>query len=145
MEAAVQRDPTNADLWCALGVRQQENEREQKAIHALQRALDLAPDHQSSRLAIAISLTNEGNRSGAVDALHEWVVRHPRFAAATTRPVADSTMQRSERATSLVACLIEMARSDTSGDIDADMQIAMAVLLNTDEVNPPLLQMSCSS
>ena len=35
MEAAVQRDPLNAQAWFQLGVKQQENEREQKAVQAL--------------------------------------------------------------------------------------------------------------
>ena len=41
LEAAVQRDPTDALRWYELGVKQQENEREQKAVQALRRALEL--------------------------------------------------------------------------------------------------------
>jgi peroxin-5 len=134
MEAAVQRDPTNPDLWCALGVRQQENEREQKAIQALQRALELQPVHGAARLALAVSLTNEGNRGAAVDALYEWAVRLPGWEAVRNKPVNDGGLQRVERASLLVDALLEVARIDTSQEIDADIQIALAVLLNTNEV-----------
>jgi peroxin-5 len=134
MEAAVQRAPGSADAWCALGVRQQEAEREQKAIQALERALALDPAHQAARLGLAVSLTNEGNRAGAVAALHAWVTRHARFGAARTRPTDDEGVPRTERATALVNCLLEMARAAPEGEVDADMQIAMAVLLNTNEV-----------
>ena len=55
MEADVQRDPANASVWFNLGVKQQENEREGKAIQALRRALELEPGHLPSWLALAIS------------------------------------------------------------------------------------------
>jgi peroxin-5 len=134
MEAAVQREPTNADMWCALGVRQQENEREQKAIQALRRALELQPDHQAARLALAVSYTNESNKAATVEMLHEWVVRHEKFSTTTTKPNNDDSLSRSERTTGLINCLLEMARNDASGEIDADVQIALAVLLNINEV-----------
>lgn len=138
-EAAAQRDPTNAQRWFELGVKQQENEREQKAVQALRRALELEPSHLPSWLALAISYTNESNRRGAYYAIREWVDRNELY-----RPVVEQfralnpeaeDMVQSDRLANLVQCLIEAARSDTSGAIDADLQIALAVLLNTSEVN----------
>ncbi|OSX66466.1 hypothetical protein POSPLADRAFT_1053107 [Postia placenta MAD-698-R-SB12] len=136
-EAAAQRDPTNAQRWFELGVKQQENEREQKAVQALRRALELEPSHLPSWLALAISYTNESNRRGAYYAIREWVDRNELY-----RPVVEQfralnpeaeDMVQSDRLANLVQCLIEAARSDTSGAIDADLQIALAVLLNTSE------------
>ena len=138
LEAAVQRDPTDALRWYELGVKQQENEREQKAVQALRRALELDPTHLPSWLALAVSHTNESNRQGTYAAIYEWVERNERYRGTVERfralnPVDDEMLQ-TEKFANLIQCLIEMARGDASGEIDADIQIALAVLLNTNEV-----------
>ncbi|KAI0949348.1 hypothetical protein AcW1_008987 [Taiwanofungus camphoratus] len=137
LEAAVQRDPTNALRWFELGVKQQENERERKAVQALRRALELDPSHLPSWLALAVSHTNEGNRLGAYTAIREWVDRNERYHATVEQfralNVETPEMTRAERFESLTQCLISMARANMSGEIDADIQIALAVLLNTNE------------
>lgn len=137
MEAAVQRDPSNVDAWYSLGVKQQENEREAKAIHALRRALELDPNHLPSWVALAISHTNEGNRSGAYEAIQSWVTQNERYKDAVDAfrmhaPERDDMTQH-EKFAYLTDCLIHMSRS-AGDDIDADIQIALAVLMNTNEV-----------
>ncbi|EPQ57698.1 hypothetical protein GLOTRDRAFT_16305, partial [Gloeophyllum trabeum ATCC 11539] len=137
LEAAVQRNPSDAYGWYELGVKQQENEREHSAIQALWRAIELDPTHLPTWLALAISYTNEGNRVRAYGAIKEWVERNERYKDAVARhraqfPDSQSSLQ-SERFSNLIQCLIAMARSDTSGEIDADIQVALAVLLNTNE------------
>ena len=140
MEAAVQRSPTDAHAWFQLGVKQQENEREGKAIQALRRALELEPAHLPSWLALAISHTNEGNRQGSFEAIREWVSHNARYSEAVNahrmqHPERED-MGQADRFNGMIACLIAMARSDHSGAIDADIQIALAVLMNTNEVRP---------
>lgn len=81
-EAAVQRNPNDASAWFELGVKQQENEREDKAIQALSRALELEPTHTAALLALAISHTNENNRAGTLGAIERWIdvmADDPRF------------------------------------------------------------------
>jgi peroxin-5 len=124
---------TNAKAWYDLGVKQQENEREQKALQALERAVELDPTHLPSWLALAISYTNDNNRQGTYDAVEEWVKRNERYAS-IPYDSSKSAKNMNERYSRLVDQLIAMARSDTNGDIDADTQIALAVLLNTNEV-----------
>ncbi|KAI0630331.1 hypothetical protein C8Q77DRAFT_1280414 [Trametes polyzona] len=137
LEAAVQRDPTNATRWYELGVKQQENEREQKAVQALRRALELDPTHLPSWLALAVSHTNEGDRAGAYNAIREWVGRHERYAAAVAQFSAahpdGAHATQSEKLASLMHCLMSIVRENAGGEIDADIQIALAVLLNTNE------------
>ena len=138
LEAAVQRGPTDALRWYELGVKQQENEREQKAVQALRRALELDPTHLPSWLALAVSHTNESNRQGTYAAIYEWVERNERYRGTVEsfralNPI-DEEMLQTEKFANLIQCLIEMARGDQSGEIDADIQIALAVLLNTNEV-----------
>jgi peroxin-5 len=142
MEAVVQRDPNNARAWYELGVKQQENEREQQAISALQHSLELDPTHLPSWLAIAISYTNEGDRRGTYEAIQNWIKYNEAYRdiVDTYRAGDGGELNGTDQFQKLIDCLIAMARSfsrpDTGGDdeVDADVQIALAVLLNTNEV-----------
>ncbi|KAF9010527.1 hypothetical protein BDQ17DRAFT_1387762 [Cyathus striatus] len=118
LEAAVQHDMLNA---------QQENEREHKALQALRRAVEIDPTHLPTWLALAVSYTNDGNRQETYNTIREWVLRNEKYATANTSAYI------TERYNQLIQCLIAMARSNLSGEVDADIQIALAVLLNTNE------------
>ncbi|KXN91039.1 Peroxisomal targeting signal 1 receptor [Leucoagaricus sp. SymC.cos] len=133
LEAAVQRDMTNARAWYELGIKQQENEREQKALQALERAVELDPTHLPVWLALGISYTNDNNRRGTYDAVEEWVKRNERYSHLPYDASSFPNLTMNERYAKLVDHLIAMARSDTAGEIDVDTQIALAVLLNTNE------------
>ncbi|KAK2464245.1 hypothetical protein APHAL10511_003702 [Amanita phalloides] len=129
LEATVQRDINNAMAWYHLGVKQQENEREQKALTALQRAVELDPSHLPSWLALAVSYTNDGNRTGTYDSISEWISRNEKYKGATM-PIRGQSTQRYD---DLINCLIAVARSNNESQIDADIQIALAILLNSNE------------
>ncbi|KAF7306043.1 hypothetical protein HMN09_00759000 [Mycena chlorophos] len=137
LEAVVQRNMTDASAWYDLGVKQQANEREQQALTALRRAVELDPTHLPSWLAIAVSHTNNGDRAETADAIRQWVDRNERYREAVVQFRASHPERADamvpERYGNLIQCLIAMARSDTSGEIDADIQIALAVLLNSNE------------
>ncbi|TDL25903.1 TPR-like protein [Rickenella mellea] len=137
LEAEVQRDPTNARAWFDLGVKQQENEREAKAVVALQRALDLDDTHLPSWLAIAISHTNENNRIAADEAIEQWVNRYDRYKDVVDRlrrtGLGGGSQTHDRKHADLIEILMAMARSSPNGEVDADVQIALAVLLNTSE------------
>ncbi|KAF8813805.1 TPR-like protein [Phlegmacium glaucopus] len=137
LEAAVQRNVEDATTWFELGVKQQENEREHKALQALQRAVELEPSHLPAWLALSISYTNDSNRQGTYDAINEWVKWNTKYQDTVqqffAQNVKDGPLPLAERYSQLIQCLITMARSNTSGAIDADIQIALAVLLNTNE------------
>ncbi|KAF8499718.1 hypothetical protein F5888DRAFT_1802201 [Russula emetica] len=141
MEAVVQRDPSNARAWYELGVKQQENEREQQAISALQRSLELDPTHLPSWLALAISYTNEGDRHGTYEAIQNWIKYNEAYRdIVDTHQAGDGGESNgTDQFQKLIGCLIAMARGlsrpGTGGDdeVDADVQIALAVLLNTNE------------
>jgi peroxin-5 len=136
-EAAVLRDPENAQAWFDLGVKQQANEREAKAIQALRRAVELDPSLLSAWLELAVSYTNEGNRSSAYDAIEDWIDRKESYVDAVLRwrESRAGSSSKADRVQGLIGCLIEMARSVPGGAIDADVQIALGVLLNTSEVS----------
>lgn len=133
----VQKDMSDASAWFELGVKQQENEREKPALQALERAVELDPTHLPSWIALAVSYTNDNNRTGTVESIVQWVRRNDRYKSAVQHhliQVDDPNASQTERFNHLVECLITMARSDMTGEIDADIQIALAVLFNTNEV-----------
>jgi peroxin-5 len=118
-------------------VKQQENEREQKALQALQRAVDLDSTYLSAWLALAVSHANNNNREGTLEAITSWVSQNTEYKNAVEKfhtlyplnPQSTNTQRYSQ----LVQCLISLATSDPSGKIDADIQIALGILLNTNE------------
>jgi len=124
----------DASTWFELGVKQQENEREQKALQALERAMELDPSHLPTWLALAISHTNEGDKTGTYDAIRQWVNRNERYRLISDQYPEDPNLSVTERYARVVQCLMAMARGETSGEIDADVQVALAVLLNSGEV-----------
>ena len=128
----------NATAWFELGVKQQENECEYKALQALTHAVELDPSHLPAWLALAISHANDSNRQGTYDAIYNWVSRNMKYHDAVQHYFAQNATSTSsplaERNSQLIQCLITMVRSNISGEIDADIQVALAVLLNTNEV-----------
>lgn len=139
-EAAVQRNPKSASAWLDLGVRQQENEREDKAIEALSRAVELDPTLLPAWLALAISHTNEGNRYEANRAIRQWIAHNDQYAGISGKyNVKDEAFERvavnvKAMRSELVDCLVDMANAPVNAGLDADVQVALAVLLNTSEV-----------
>ncbi|KAF8348320.1 hypothetical protein F5887DRAFT_953120 [Amanita rubescens] len=137
LEAAVQRDMNNTMAWYHLGIKQQENEREHKALQALKRAVELNPSHLPSWLALAVSYTNDNNRTGTYDSILEWITRNEKYKDALlplrAQILNDSGASLAKRYEGLINGLIAMARSNNDDQIDADIQIALAVLLNSNE------------
>lgn len=140
-EAEVQRNPQSAAAWLALGMKQQENEREDKAIAALRRALELDSTLLSAWLALAISHTNEGSRHDAYQALQQWIDNNDQYKDVSAKYQGRSDgreesefVSMREKGEKLVNCLIEMAMRGQEMGVDADVQIALAVLLNASEV-----------
>ncbi|KAJ7217874.1 hypothetical protein GGX14DRAFT_438704 [Mycena pura] len=137
LEAAVQRKMSDASAWYDLGVKQQANERERQALQALTRAVELDPTHLHAWIALAISHTNNGDRAATHHAIGHWVDGNERYRDAVAQFRAlnpegvDTPMQ--ERFANLIRCLITMARNDITGTVDADIQIALAILLNSKE------------
>lgn len=153
-EAAVQQDPQNASAWYDLGVKQQENEREVQAIAALRKALDLDANLRDAWLALAVSYTNENDRTAAYEAIERWIESNDKYREVVQRAKAevdaanlgkqrgrsDSVSSHStsasvvEKHSRLTSLLIAMVRSGGErGEIDADVQVALGVIFNSSE------------
>lgn len=133
-EASVLEDPRDARAWFSLGIRQQENERDDQAIHALLQGIRLEPSLREAYLALAVSYANEGDLLEAHNVLEKWIsiFENAGEDIASQSSPRNGKMQRHE---TLANTLMEMARMAPHGDIDADIQIALGVLFNASEVS----------
>lgn len=116
--------------WFDLGLKQQENERENQAILALSKVIQLSPDYRPAYLALAVSYTNEGENEAAHIMLSRWIdlgeglIKHAESSGWTGGQ---------ER---LVERLIDVARRSPE-DVDADVQVALGVMFNSTDVSDP--------
>jgi peroxin-5 len=137
LEAAVQHDPSDHEAWYALGLKQQENEREDQAIRALAKVIDLDPDYRPAYLALAVSYTNEAAYEKARVMLGKWIDM------AHGSGMSESETDNVQAHEGLVERLIDMARRSPE-EVDPDVQIALGVLFNSSEVScrPHLIGLS---
>lgn len=119
----MQKDPTSHEAWYALGLKQQENEREDQAILALSKVIQLNPQYRPAYLALAVSYTNEGENEAACTMLEDWI----KLKDIKNTTGADG--QKGRNRDKLIESLIEIARQ-TPHEIDADVQVALGVLFN---------------
>ncbi|ORX40456.1 hypothetical protein BD324DRAFT_610773 [Kockovaella imperatae] len=128
LEAVVQASPQDHEAWFHLGLKQQENEREDQAILALAKAVQLDPDHRPTYLALAVSYTNEGDQGAANVMLEKWIDLQE-GAMALVRRDGETLSQERDR---LIQRLIGLARQSPD-EVDPDIQVALGVLFNSSE------------
>jgi peroxin-5 len=89
-------------------------------------------------LALAASHVNDSNRAETYSTIKAWVDRNKKYEATVRAYLLQAGPEpelMANRFDHLIQCLIAMARSDTTGAVDADVQIALAVTLNANEVS----------
>lgn len=131
LEAAVQQDPTDHEAWYALGLKQQENEREDQAIRALTKVLDLDPDYRPAYLALAVSYTNESEHDRSRAMMSKWIDMAE--SAGGQQYETEGLVGDALAHGRLVERLIDMARRSPE-EVDPEVQIALGVLFNSSEV-----------
>jgi len=136
-EAAAQHSPENAEAWYLLGTSQAKNEQDPSAIAALLQSLRLDPGNCEAIIALAASLTNESMQSHACYALQDWISsKNDREAGAgatskleiLSTKITSSFMSRDLHQQTL-DLFLNLARQG-GGDIDADVQCGLGILLN---------------
>lgn len=133
LEAAVQKDPTDAAAWHQLGLRQQENEREVLAMAALHKAVEANPKELNAWLALAVSYTNENCRVDAYDALESWIDNSEQYSKVKSTVSGGAGRSAQERHEYVTGLFLEAARSKPGENLDPDVQIALGVLFNVSE------------
>lgn len=126
LEAKAQFDPSDANVWKQLGLCQQENERDEAAIAALQNATHLNPNLLDVWLALAVSFANKHCFSDAYDVLEQWIQHHEQYKTLSAPTSAN-------RHTSITQLFLEAARSSPGEDMDGDVQVGLGILFTISE------------
>ncbi|XP_025422961.1 peroxisomal targeting signal 1 receptor isoform X1 [Sipha flava] len=138
-EAAVKQDPSNAEAWQLLGTTQAENEQDHYAIQALKKCIELQPENLNAMLCLAACYTNESSHTLACQTLKDWLYQNPKYRdIVESKPIPKITpyLLSSSFYDNVKEMYIEAAqRSLETGNVDADVQNGLGVLLNLNNEN----------
>ncbi|KAK7207910.1 peroxisomal targeting signal receptor [Myxozyma melibiosi] len=130
-EAAVRKDPQHVQAWSLLGAVQSQNEKEDPAIRALERAVQLDESNESALMNLAVAYINEGYENAAYATLEKWIAtKYPDIvnqARDQTPQLANADIFRlHERVTELFIRAAQLSPEGMS--MDADVQVGLGVL-----------------
>lgn len=131
-EAAVQKDPQHIEAWARLGSAQSQNEKEDAALRAYQRVLQLDGNNLDALMGLAVSYTNEGYDSTAYRTLERWLsVKYPQVISPDKlSDAADMGFtDRAELHAKVTDYFIQAAQYAPDGEhMDPDVQVGLGVL-----------------
>jgi len=135
-EAAAQRDINNPQIWRSLGQAHAENDRDDRAIAALLRAVRIDNGDLDALMALSVSCTNDSYKDQAMLILRTWLQQNPRYKdhvpqwmGAHPHPHPHPLSQDENLQDSVTEMFLEAARLSPH-DPDPDVQIALGLLFN---------------
>ena len=138
-EAACQQAPDREESWRVLGTTQAENEKDQLAIRALNRARELNPKDLAVHLALSVSHTNESNHTQALQALKGWLLANPQYeqlGSITIEPPADAGLDEYSREFLFISpsehrdCCTLFNAAREMNPRDAELHVCLGILKN---------------
>ncbi|CAP30332.2 Protein CBR-PRX-5 [Caenorhabditis briggsae] len=130
-EAAVQKNPQDAGAWCKLGLAHAENEKDQLAMQAFNKCLQIDAGNKDALLALSVSQANEGQENEALHQLDKWMSSY--LGSNTTQVTNNAPMYSSfldnETFNRVEARFLDAARQQGATP-DPDLQNALGVLYN---------------
>ncbi|CAI2188572.1 20590_t:CDS:2, partial [Funneliformis geosporum] len=120
-EAAVQKDGNISDAWMWLGNTQAQNEKEEAAIRALQKAVEVDGNNLTALMSLAVSYTNEGYDNQAYLTLERWITaKYPDIV------ISNAPMHGMSTHTRVTDLFLQAARSAPEGqEMDPDVQVGL--------------------
>lgn len=127
-EAAVQKNQSHAEAWNKLGSVQAQNEKEESAVRALERCIELEPGNLSALMTLAVSYTNEAYENAAYSTLEKWIaLKYPDVVGQARDNLSDDNKyELHSRVTELFIRAAQL--SPDAANMDADLQDGLGVL-----------------
>ncbi|GAB5590485.1 Peroxisomal membrane signal receptor PTS1 [Umbelopsis nana] len=122
-EAAVQKAPLDSQAWMHLGNTQAQNEKEEPAIRALEKAVEVDEGNLSALMSLAVSYTNESYDHAAYQSLERWILQ--KYPALVPPEPSENPFDLHGRVTEMFLAAARAAPEDT---MDADVQVGLGVL-----------------
>ncbi|KAL6073868.1 Peroxin-5 [Balamuthia mandrillaris] len=122
-EAVAQQEPTNTEAWRRLGEAHAENDRDDRAIMALTKAVQVDPANLSALLSLAVSCTNDSYRDQALNALKSWLQNNPRYKDLSAQWNGETSLE------TVTDMFIEAAQQSPTQP-DENVHIALGLLFN---------------
>ncbi|KAJ3295452.1 Peroxisomal membrane signal receptor PTS1 [Rhizoclosmatium sp. JEL0117] len=128
-EAAVQMGQIdNSEAWMYLGKVQAENEKEEAAISAFQRSVQLNPGNLDALMGLSVCYTNENQELQAYATLNRWLTtKYPAIPENIQKSDPNSYTSTYEIHESTTSRFIQAVQS-SKGVIDPDLQLGLGVL-----------------
>jgi peroxin-5 len=123
-EAAVQMSPLDSQAWMHLGNIQAQNEKEEPAIRALEKAVEVDESNLSALMSLAVSYTNESYDHAAYQSLERWILQKYPHLIPPPEPL-ENPFDLHGRVTEMFLAAARAAPEDT---MDADVQVGLGVL-----------------
>ncbi|KAI9315140.1 hypothetical protein BX666DRAFT_1959662 [Dichotomocladium elegans] len=126
-EAVVQKDPLNSEAWMHLGNVQAQNEKEEPAIRALEKAVEVDEKNFSAMMSLAVSYMNESYDHAAYQTLERWMAaKYPGLVDPNISSAPATPFELHNRVTDL---FLSAARQAPDGQLmDPDVQVGLGVL-----------------
>lgn len=125
-EAVVQKDPGNSEAWMHLGNVQAQNEKEEPAIRALEKAVQVDERNFSAMMSLAVSYMNESYDHAAYQTLERWMAAKYPELASDPMPAPATPFELHNRVTDLFLTAARQAPEGTQ--MDPDVQVGLGVL-----------------
>jgi tetratricopeptide (TPR) repeat protein len=109
-----------------LGNIQAQNEKEEPAIRALEKAVDTDPGNFAALMSLAVSYTNESYDQAAYQTLEKWITqRYPKLIGVQNGPKMGNPFELHSHVTDL---FLTAARQAPAHGMDPDVQVGLGVL-----------------
>jgi len=136
LEDETRCEPLNSKAWQNLGEAYAQNDRDDKALECLTKAVEIDPKNLPALVALAVSHANKLNIDKALDALQMWLKANPDYAhiqESMEPPPLPPTGQQGLpqwRLDFVSDMYFKAAKLRLEGDPDPELQIGMALLYN---------------
>lgn len=126
-EAELLKNPDNSQCWHQLGQAHAENDKDEEAILALQKAVESDPSNLEAKMALAVSYTNDLTKEKALDVLLDWIQKNGKY-----KHLAIELPQELDFASyhNLVTDLFIQAARLNPSQPDSDVQTGLGLLYN---------------
>lgn len=122
----VQKDPSNSEAWMHLGNVQAQNEKEEPAIRALEKAVQVDERNFSAMMSLAVSYMNESYDHAAYQTLERWMAAKYPELVSDPLPAPATPFELHNRVTDLFLTAARQAPEGTQ--MDPDVQVGLGVL-----------------